>query len=419
MIKFSEIIAEAINNIRAHKLRSVLTMFGIAWGIASVVFMISIGEGLKLGYRHQLKALGTDIAVIWSGRTSNQAGDQRAGKNIWLDYNDVTAIEAECYLVKHTAPEMVRRLESKSDYNAGVFMIDGIAPIYQEIRSMELSEGRHLNDSDFLEARTVCIIGDEVRKQLFGERRAVGEQIQIRAVTFTVIGELEHKDQNTFNAYNGLDDTKLLIPYTTMSKYYPDPRPFLTNSYVGNIVIVPVSPEMHEEALWQVKRLLGRRHGFEPGDEGALLVYDSVENARLVISIFETMQMFLGFIAVVTLSLGGVGVMNIMLVSVAERTREIGLKKAIGATRRRILVDFFIESLALTLSSGITGLIFAWFICSMVNQMPLPSIFAGLPLTPSTAFIAFLTLSAIGLFAGIYPARRASMLTPVEALRYE
>ncbi len=417
MMFIKEILAQTIRNILAHRLRSLLTMFGIAWGIAAVILMIAIGDGFKLGYYEQLKVLGKDIAIIWGGRTTRQVGGQRAGRDIRLTYDDVLAIERECPLVKHVTPELSRSLHARSPYNSGVFAVHGVAPIYQEIRSMRLAGGRFMNRADFQEARTVCVIGDDVRKQLFADRRAVGSEIRIEGIPFLVIGQLQHKEQN--NSYGGLDDEKIFIPYTTMIKHFPDPRPSVPPRYVSNIVLVPISADRHEAAIRQMKTVLGRLHGFDPDDEGALWIWDTVESAQMVASIFDSMQLFLGFIAVVTLSLGGVGVMNIMLVSVAERTREIGLKKAIGATRRRILWDFFIESLTLTFLSGTVGVLFAWGASALVNRLPLPAYFAGLPITRTTAVTAFLILTAVGILSGLYPARRAAHLTPVEALRTE
>lgn len=411
-----EIAVQTVRNILAHKLRSFLTMFGIAWGIASVVLMIAIGDGFKIGYREQLKALGTDIIIIWGGRTTHQVGDQRAGRPVRLTYEDVLAIQEQCYLIKHVTPELTRSLEVKSAYNAGVFTVDGIAPIFQEIRTQVVAEGRLLNEADFREARAVCVIGDEVKKQLFADRRTVGEQIRISDIPFLIVGELRRKDQTS--TYNDLDGRKVLIPYTTMAKHFPLPRAE-TPSQLSNIIVVPSSAEVHDEAVRQVKTVLGRRHGFVPFDEGALWMWDTVEDARLVSGIFEAMQLFLGFIAVITLSLGGVGVMNIMLVSVAERTREIGVKKALGATRRRILLDFFLESFALSFTSGLVGLAFAWTVSALVGRLPLPAFFAGFPITRSTALIAFLTLVLVGIASSVYPARRAAALSPVEALRYE
>jgi len=204
-----------------------------------------------------------------------------------------------------------------------------------------------------------------------------------------------------------------------MARYFPDPRPFVGVGAIDNIILAPRSADDHETALRQVRTILGRRHGFEPKDEGALWVWDTVRQARLVGGVFESMQLFLAFVAVITLGLGGLGVMNIMLVAVTERTREIGVKMAVGATPRRILAEFFLESLALTLGSGIIGVAFAAMMSQLVSRLPLPDMFAGLPITRLTAFVAFFTLVTVGMLAALYPARRASQLTPVEALRYE
>jgi putative ABC transport system permease protein len=414
---FGEILAQTGRNIWAHKLRSLLTMFGISWGIASIVFMIAIGNGFKLGYRNMLYSTGTDIVILWSGRTSKQAGGQRAGRDIRFTYDDIKGIQSECYLVKHATAELSSSLPVRSRSNSGVFSTHGITPVYQQIRSMNLAGGRQLSDADLAQARAVCVIGDDVKKQLFAQREAVGAQVYIRDVPFQVIGELSRKDQN--NSYNGLDGNKILVPYTAMAQHFPDPRPFIGPGHVDNLIFMPVSPADHAKAVRQVRQVLGRRHGFEPDDQGAIWCWDTVQQAQMVSHIYDSMELFLSFMAFITLALGGIGVMNIMLVSVAERTREIGVKQAVGATPSRVLFEFFLESIALTIFSGLAGLIAAFVICDGVSRLPLPTLFAGLPVTPATAGLAFGTLVLVGVLSAIYPARRASLLTPVEALRYE
>jgi putative ABC transport system permease protein len=282
---------------------------------------------------------------------------------------------------------------------------------------MNLAGGRQLSDADLAQARAVCVIGDDVKKQLFAQREAVGAQVYIRDVPFQVIGELSRKDQN--NSYNGLDGNKILVPYTAMAQHFPDPRPFIGPGHVDNLIFMPVSPADHAKAVRQVRQVLGRRHGFEPDDQGAIWCWDTVQQAQMVSHIYDSMELFLSFMAFITLALGGIGVMNIMLVSVAERTREIGVKQAVGATPSRVLFEFFLESIALTIFSGLAGLIAAFVICDGVSRLPLPTLFAGLPVTPATAGLAFGTLVLVGVLSAIYPARRASLLTPVEALRYE
>ncbi len=392
-------------------------MFGISWGIAAIVFMIAIGEGFKTGYRKMLSSLGTDIAIMWAGRTSLQAGGQRAGRELRFKYDDVLAIQRECPRVRHVTGELAAMQPVRSRFNSGTFSTHGITPVYQEIRSMRLAGGRLISEADLEEARAVCVLGEEVKKQLFAERDPVGAQVYVQDVPFQVIGQLSKKDQN--NSYNGFDDNKVLVPYTAMARYFPDPRPFIGPGRIDNIIFMPASAEEHAETVDQVKRLLGRRHGFDPKDPGAIWCWDTGRDAQMVSKIYDSMEIFLAFVAFITLGLGGVGVMNIMLVSVAERTREIGIKQAVGATPNRVLFEFFLESIALTIISGTAGLIAAWIICAVVSSLPLPTLFAGLPVSAATASLAFATLVLVGILSAIYPARRASLLTPVEALRYE
>ena len=414
---FLEILGQTFRDIWAHKLRSALTMFGISWGIASIIFMIAIGDGFKIGYRNFMYEVGTDIVILWGGRTSQQAGGQRAGRWVRFDYEDVRAIRQDCYLVRDVTPELARDQPMRSAFNSGQFSIHGVEPIYQQIRTMVPTFGRAITEGDFSQARDVCILGDQVKRQLFAGREAVGAGVFIADVPFTVIGVLEKKDQNS--SYNGLDGDKVLIPYTAMAKHFPDPAPFTGPGRLDNIIFTPVSADDHEAALTQVRATLGRRHQFDPDDRGALWAWDTVQQARMVSTIYDSMQLFLTFVAITTLALGGVGVMNIMLVSVAERSREIGVKRAVGAKRRRILTEFFLEAIVLTLLSGLAGIALALAVCALVDRMPLPSLFAGLPVSGFTTLVAFGTLVAVGILAAIYPARRAAWLQPVEALRHE
>jgi putative ABC transport system permease protein len=414
---FFEILVQTFRDIWAHKLRSTLTMFGISWGVGSIIFMMAIGDGFKIGYRNMMYEMGTDIVILWGGRTSLQAGGQRVGRWVRFNYDDVRAIRQDCYLVQHVTPELARDQPMRSAFNSGQFSVHGVAPIYQQIRSMIPTFGRAISEADFDQAREVCVLGDRVKRQLFAGREAVGAQVIIGDVPFTIIGVMAKKDQN--NSYNGLDGDKVLIPYTSMARHFPDPDPFTGPDKLDNIIFTPVTADDHEAALTQVRATLGRRHQFDPADRGAMWAWDTVQTARMVSTIYDSMQLFLTFVAVTTLALGGVGVMNIMLVSVAERTREIGVKRAVGAKRRRILTEFFLEAIVLTFLSGLAGIVLALAVCALVDRMPLPTLFAGLPVSASTTAVAFGTLVAVGILAAIYPARRAAWLQPVEALRHE
>jgi putative ABC transport system permease protein len=264
----------------------------------------------------------------------------------------------------------------------------------------------------------VCILGNNVRKQLFGARGGVlGSQVLLNGIPFTVIGLSPDKQQNS--SYNGRDIDKVFIPYTTMLRDMPPKDSFYLPGILNDIVYTPASLEHWKAAQQQVRRVIGRNHGFDPEDQGAIRMWDTVESAGLVAAIFDSMTAFLGTIAFVTLTLGGVGVMNIMLVTVTERTREIGLRKALGARRRTILMDFLLEGLILAMASGAVGWLFSWGLASIVNSFPMPEMFSGLPVSGATTAWAFGALSLVAVGSAFWPAWRASALTPVEALRYE
>ncbi len=373
MTYLAELFSQVVTSLLRNKLRSFLTMAGIAWGVASIVLIVAMGDGFKQGQRNNTKQLGENIVILFGGRTEGQAGGQRAGRRVRLTYDDVR---------------------------------------------IPIEQGRFINDADEKEARRICVMGQSVRKQLFADHSGVvGSHIAINGMQFLVAGLMANKNQNS--DYNGLDEDKLYIPYTTMLRDIPPKDPSYFPGVLNNLVYQPASLDQWKAARAQVLRVLGRNHRFQPDDKGAVFIWDTVENAELVDKIFQSMTMFLGAIALVTLTLGGVGVMNIMLVSVNERTREIGLRKAIGATRRRILADFLVEGAVLALASGALGWLAAWSLATLVNSFPMPEMFAGLPVRGQTTAWAFSALGVIAIASALIPAWRAASLTPVEALRYE
>jgi putative ABC transport system permease protein len=261
------------------------------------------------------------------------------------------------------------------------------------------------------------VLGDSVRKQLFGEREALGGEIRLNGLPYRIVGLMPSKSQNS--NYNGMDSEKVYIPYATMVRDLPPSDANFRPGIVNNLIYAPNSVTEWKSARKQVMHVLGRNHDFDPDDKGAVYVWDTVESAEMVDGIFISMTAFLGIIALVTLTLGGVGVMNIMLVTVSERTHEIGMRKAVGATRKRILVDFLMEGIVLALLSGLCGFLGAYGIASLVNLLPPTDHFAGLPVDAATTWIAFGALAVVTVASTTLPAWKAAALTPVEALRYE
>jgi|KBSSwiStaDraftv2_1062776.scaffolds.fasta_scaffold198782_2 putative ABC transport system permease protein len=413
-----EVFSQVASNLSRNKLRSFLTMAGIAWGVASIVLIVAMGDGFKEGQRRNTKTLGDNIVIVFPGRTEKQAGGQRAGRRIRLTYADVLSVRSECYLVSKVVAELENQTSATSPYNSGTFSTLGVEPHYSELRTIPISEGRFFNNGDERESRRVCILGENVRKQLFGARTgAVGSEIRLNGLPFVVIGLSPDKKQNS--SYSGADIDKVFVPYSTMTRDLPPKDPTYFEGVISDLIYTPKSLEGWKDAQEQVRRAIGRSHSFDPTDKGAVRMWDTIESAELVDAIFSSMTAFLGTIAFVTLTLGGVGVMNIMLVSVTERTREIGLRKALGARRLTIMMDFLVEGVLLAMASGTIGWLFSWGLAGIVNSFPMPEMFAGLPVSGTTTAWAFGALAVVAVVSAFWPAWRASSLTPVEALRYE
>src|SRR5882672_998186 len=417
---FSEIFRQAFATFKAHKMRTFLTMFGIVWGIASVILLVGLGRGFTVDQKKHMETLGKDLVIVWGGRTSAQAGGLAAGREITLIIDDARLIRAECYLVKNISPELRRQVPEVSAFNSAARGVVGVWPAYQDFRSLKLDSGRLLTDEDEKQARRVVILGSAAQQQLFPGQPAVGSMVSIKGVPYAVVGVLQKKNQNS--NYSGPDNDYLFAPYSAVSRDFPPPTKKgagITRGYLDDIVFEVGDPEEHEAAVLQVRSVLARVHHFDARDKDALFVWDTMDGAKQLAKIFGVVTLFFGCVAVVTLCLGGIGVMNIMLVSVTERTREIGTRKAMGATKRDILRQFFAESAMLTVVSGILGLTFGMGTCALISMVPLPD-FVPHPIVSSVSIIAsILTLSLITVTAGMYPAQRAAEMTPVESLRYE
>jgi putative ABC transport system permease protein len=415
-----EILRQAFATFRAHKMRTFLTMFGIVWGIASVILLVGLGLGFSVDQKKHMETLGKDLVIVWGGRTSSQVGGRAAGREIQLNVDDAHLIQKECYLVKNVSPELRRSIPEVSQFNSASRGVVGMWPSYQDFRSLLLAEGRLITEDDEREGRRVLVLGSKAYRQLFPGQPAVGAAVLVKSVPYTVVGVLQEKKQNS--NYSGPDNDYLFAPYSAVSRDFPPPtKPGagITRGWLDDIVFEVGDPEDHEAAVLEVRRALARVHHFDAIDKDAVFIWDTMNGAKMLEKIFGVVTIFFGCVAVVTLCLGGIGVMNIMLVSVTERTREIGTRKAMGATRRDIVRQFFAESAMLTLVSGFLGLSFGMGTCTAMGALPLPDFVPHPIISPISIVLSILTLSLITVTAGVYPAQRAAEMTPVESLRYE
>ena len=416
----SEIFRQAFSTFRAHKMRTFLTMFGIVWGIASVILLVGLGRGFSVDQQKRMQSLGKDLVITWGGRTSSQVGGRAAGREIQLNVDDAELIRRECYLVKNVSPELRRTIPEVSQYNSANRGLVGMWPSYQQFRSLLLAEGRLITEEDEREGRRVVVLGSKAYRQLFPGQPAIGAILLIKSLPYTVVGVLEEKKQNS--NYSGPDNEYLFAPYSAVARDFPPPtKPGagIERGWLDDIVFEVGDPAEHEASVMQVRRTLARVHHFDALDKDAIFIWDTMDAAKMLDKIFGVITIFFGCVAIVTLCLGGIGVMNIMLVSVTERTREIGTRKAMGATKRDILRQFFAESAMLTVVSGALGLTFGVGVCALMTAVPLPDFVPHPIVSPISIVASILTLSLITVTAGMYPAQRAAEMTPVESLRYE
>jgi putative ABC transport system permease protein len=415
----ADLVRQTLANLHRNKLRSFLTLFGIAWGIASLVLMSALSDGFRQGQRKNMAQIGDNIVFVFGGMTEEQAGGQRAGRRIRLDAGDLDIIRATCPAVTVLSAEhKTYEVPTRSAFNSGRFLALGVNPEYLQLRNLPVERGRTVSEADVREVRRVAVLGANVRKQLFEKRTvAIGDRIFLNNYPFEIIGLMSEKDQNS--SYDGWDNDKILIPTSTLLRDMPADRKVYSEGRVNGFLYRPTDVARWEEAQAQVRSALGRVHGFLPTDKGALRLFDSIESAQMFDSIFNAGEIFLAVVSLVTLSLGGVGVMNTMMMAVAERTNEIGLKKALGATSNRILLDFFLEGLFLAVLSGAGGLLLTLALSAAVNSLPMPAMFSGLPVKWTMLAFAAFALGLVAVASALPPARRAAAMTPVEALRHE
>jgi putative ABC transport system permease protein len=405
--------------LRRQPLRSFLTMLGIVWGIAAVALLVAYGNSFRSLLVASFNAFGKGAVICWPAQTSEQAGGQRAGKRIRFEKEDAEVIRQEATLVKTVCLETVRWLPISYGERLANTAIRGVCPEYGDMRNEVPSAGRWISPEDVLERRRVVFLGHRLREKLFSGRPAVGETVRIAGVRFTVIGTMDVKIQDS--SYFTSDDQSAWIPYSSAGDLW-------NTRYASVILFEPVAPPFEKLAMQQVRAAVAKRQRFSPTDERAIMMFGREQFRPIIDGITIGLQMLLTFIGALTLGIGGVGVMNIMLVSVDERIREIGLRRALGARRWHIRAQFLAEALALTLMGGIVGIALAYLLSAAVGTLPLYGAFdeelvgkgdIHLYISATTLMVSAGILVFVGVISGLVPALRASRLNPVEALRYE
>ena len=409
METFRTILSEYIVDLKAQKLRAFLTMFGIIWGTVAIVVLVAFGVGFRKQTIASIHGIGEGLAIVWPGKTTKPYAGYGIGRSLSFVEEDTKLIAEQVPNVSGISPEFGKRTVTRVGENILTPLISGVNVVYGEIRNINPEAGgRYINTLDLKERRRVAVIGDKVKEFLFADQNAVGKTIFIGLTPFTVIGVMQKKTQPS--SYNSRDQDRIFIPLTTFESVYG-------SVYLGNIIYQVKDPRLGEETAKQVREALSKKYKFDPTDQNAVWIWDTTDFDRLAFYMFLGINIFLGLIGSFTLGVAGLGVANIMFIVVQERIREIGVKRAVGATKANILFQFFSETFFIVFTGSVIGFIISYGIIAALSFLPIKE-YVGTPvLSIEVVAVTIFVLITVGLLSGLMPARRASNLDVVECLR--
>ena len=417
MQSFTDTLGQVLRAIMSNKMRSFLTMFGIAWGVGSLLVLVGLGEGFRSGQHKQLATFGNDLVMMWNGTIPAVANQHTGMRPYQFTPEDEEAIRALPEVRAVTGYLQRNDLYQVSAYSNTSGTVLGVEPNFADVRFMPVAEGRFIREDDIAQRHRVAVLGSKSAMLLFSGRPMLGETITINDVAFTVVGRLG----SISHGNNDSDNQKVYIPRSVMLQMFPLQGDNLAQNALSSIQYQPANKGDVTAAVVAVHRVIAERHGFDPAMKDAFNEWNTIKTEQMIAAIFNAMDVFLGGVGIVTLSLGAVGIINIMLVSVTERTSEIGVMKAVGATRRSILAQFFWEGLLLTGISGLVGIAVSAGFMALLQEVLTGKMPGWDPprVVPWSAALAVTSLTVCGVAAGLYPASKAAAMDPVEALRRE